>query len=382
MTQSEMLLDRARQLVAPLKLQARDSRSLRRVLESTITELHDAELFKILQPKRWGGFEADLKTFYRVQSILAEGCPSTAWVFGVVSVHSWQLGLFELDAQNDVWAENRNALIASSYAPTGTARPVEGGYRVSGKWSFSSGCDNCDWIFLGAFAPEMRTMLLPASDYRIEDNWNTVGLEGTGSKDIIVEDAFVPAHRSHLLMDGFKVTSPGNEVNNGALYRIPFGQVFVRSVSTTAIGIAQGAFNVFIDVAKERIGATDKARVALDPTAQLACAEAKALIDDVKLRLDHNADVLMSHANAGTIPSIETRVQFRFDSANAVRKCVEAVDLLFAASGGRAIFRDNPIQPFFQDIHGANAHFANRTDKPLRNLGSILLGGETTDFFL
>ena len=378
----KILKQRAQDLVPVLAERAKQTNDARRVLPETIEDFHKAGLFRMLQPARWGGHESDLETFFQVQATLAEGCPSSAWVFGVVSVHSWQLALFAEEAQRDVWGPNPKALIASSYAPTGKVEVVEGGYQLSGRWSFSSGSDNCDWIFLGGNAPEMRTFMLPRSDYEIEDNWNVAGLKGTGSKDIVVEGAFVPAYRTHDLMDGFRVTSPGNETNNATLYHVPFGQVFVRSVSTTAIGIARAALNIFVETAKTRIAAVDKAKVALDPTAQRACAEAKVLIDDVCLRLDHNARTLMEYAEEGEVPPIELRVQYRLDSANAVRRCVEAVDILFAASGGRAIFEDNPIQRFFQDIHAANAHFANRSDKPIANLGGVLLGQDTVDYFL
>src|SRR5262249_38516935 len=177
-----------------------------------------------------------------VQMTIAAACPSSAWVLGVVAVHGWQLALFPPQAQEDVWGRDREALISSSNAPTGKVIRVEGGFRISGRWSFSSGCDHCHWVFLGGFAPtapgekpDMRTFLLPRSDYRIDDNWHVAGLKGTGSKDIVVEDAFVPEHRTHRLIDGYLLKSPGHALNPAPLYRLPFGQIFVRSVSTSAI---------------------------------------------------------------------------------------------------------------------------------------------------
>jgi 3-hydroxy-9,10-secoandrosta-1,3,5(10)-triene-9,17-dione monooxygenase len=376
------MLARARELAPVLAARAVETAELRRVPEATIRDFQEAGFFRMLQPKRWGGFEMDPKAFFDVQWTLASGCPSSAWVFGVVAVHSWQLALFDKRAQEDVWEADRSALIASSYAPTGKVERVEGGYRVSGRWSFSSGCDCCQWVFLGGFAPEMHTFLLPASDYRIEDNWHVAGLRGTGSKDIVVDAAFVPEHRTHLLMDGFRGKSPGQTENTSALYRIPFGQIFVRSVSTSAIGIAQGALDAYRKVALSRIGASDKKEVRLDPTAQFACAEAATLLDEVKTVLHRDVERWMEHANAERLPPMDERVQCRYHSANTVAKCVQAVDALFAASGGRAIFQDAPIQRFFQDAHAAQAHFANKTDKPGRNLGRILFERETEDFFL
>jgi 3-hydroxy-9,10-secoandrosta-1,3,5(10)-triene-9,17-dione monooxygenase len=382
MTSGETLKQKARALVPVLSERAERTRAARRILDETISDFSEASFWRMLQPRRFGGLEVTPKDFFQVQSILGEACPSSAWVMGVVSVHSWQLALFEPQAQDEVWHDDSSALIASSYAPTGKVEAVDGGYRVHGRWSFSSGCDACDWIFLGGLAPEMRTFLLPRADYRIEDNWQVAGLAGTGSKDIVVEDAFVPKHRTHELMDGFRSRSPGNKINSSALYRIPFGQIFVRSVSTTAIGIAQGALDAFLKVARERVAASDSGRVALDPTAQSVCAEATLLISDVRAKLFSNCDELMDYAERDERMPLEQRLRFRLDSANAVRRCAEAVDALFAASGGRAIFNDSPILPYFLDIHAAQAHFANRTDKPTRNLGAFLLGAENQDFFL
>jgi 3-hydroxy-9,10-secoandrosta-1,3,5(10)-triene-9,17-dione monooxygenase len=245
-------------------------------------------------------------------------------------------------------------------------------------------------VFLGGMVPpeaegkppEMRTFLLPRADYVIHDTWHVAGLKGTGSNDIVVEDAFVPEHRTHRLLDGFRRKSPGNAVNPAPLYRLPFGQVFVRSVSTTAIGIAQGALDAYRAIAAKRIAAGDGSKVAEEGSVQLTCAEAAATIDDVRLVLHRNMDELMVAARRDEDITIERRVRFRFDSANAVVRSVAAVDALFAQSGGRAIFLGSPMLRYFLDAHAARAHFANSPDKPGRNLGGVLLGLKNQDYFL
>jgi 3-hydroxy-9,10-secoandrosta-1,3,5(10)-triene-9,17-dione monooxygenase len=295
-----------------------------------------------------------------------------------------------VEAQEDVWGKDSATLISSSYAPTGKVTRVEGGFRISGRWSFSSGCDHCQWVFLGGFVPpeaegkppEMRTFLLPRADYRIDDNWHVAGLKGTGSKDIVVENAFVPEHRTHKLIDGFKRQSPGNAVNPAALYRLPFGQIFVRSVSTSAIGAAQGALDAYRAVAEKRIAASDGAKVVEDVSTQMVCARAAAVIDEVRLVLHRNIGEMMALARAGEDIPIDRRVQFRFDSANAVVKCAAVIDDLFAQSGGRAIFLSSPILRYFLDVHAARAHYANNPDKPGRNLGGVMLGLKNQDYFL
>lgn len=383
------LVKRARELLPALAERVANGDELRRLPDDTVADFQRLGFFKILQPRRWGGFELDPQTLYEVQMTVAEACPSSAWVLGVVAVHSWQLAVFDEGAQREVWEQDSGTLISSSYAPTGKIERVDGGFKVTGRWSFSSGCDHCAWVFLGGFAPvpdgtppDMRTYLLPKIDYRIEDNWHVAGLKATGSKDIVVEGAFVPEHRTHRLIDGYKRKSPGNAVNPGALYRLPFGQVFVRSVSTSAIGMAQGALDAYRAVAAKRVAAGDGAKVALEPGAQTVAAEAAALIDEVKLVLFRNFDEMMALAHSDADMPIEQRVKWRYDSSLAVQKCVTAVDGLFTASGGRAIFLGSPLLRYFLDVHAARAHYANNPDKPGRNFGGVQLQQKNADFFL
>jgi 3-hydroxy-9,10-secoandrosta-1,3,5(10)-triene-9,17-dione monooxygenase len=387
---AEALVARAKALGPALRDRLTRADELRRIPDETIADFHQAGFFRMLQPSRWGGLQVDPGTFFEVQTTIATACPSSAWVLGVVAVHSWQLALFPLQAQEDAWGKDSNALVSSSYAPTGKIARTDGGFRVSGRWSFSSGCDHCQWVFLGGFvppqtegkAPEMRTFLLPRSDYRIDDNWHVAGLKGTGSKDIVVENAFVPEHRTHKIIDGFKRQSPGNAVNSAPLYKLPFGQVFVRSVSTSAIGAAMGAYAAFVENAAKRVAASDGAKVAEDPSTQTVIARAATLIDEARLVLRRNFDEMMALVNAGQDIPIERRVRFRHDSAMAVVKSVEAVDLLFTASGGRAIFLGSPLLRYFLDVHAARAHYANNPEKPGRNFGGVELGTKTTDYFI
>ena len=384
------LIARAKALAPTLLERAPAAAELRRLPDETVADFKEAGFFRMLQPQRWGGFEVDPKTFFEVQMTIAAACPSSAWVLGVVAVHSWQLALFADKAQEDVWGKDSSTLISSSYAPTGKITRVEGGYKVSGRWSFSSGCDHCQWVFLGGFVPpdgesknpDMRTFLLPRADYKIDDNWHVAGLKATGSKDIVVDDVFVPEHHTHKLIDGFFRKSPGNAVNTSPLYKLPFGQIFVRSVSTSAIGAAQGALDAYNQIAAKRIAAGDGAKVADDPATQIVAANAAALIDEARLVIQRNFDELMTAARTGADMPVERRVKFRYDSSRAVVKCVEAVDGLFTASGGRAIFLNSPILRYFLDVHAARAHYANNPDKPARNFGGVQLSLKNTDFFI
>lgn len=387
-SQHDDLTKRAKELAPVLAERRARASELRRLPDETVADMRQAGFFRMLQPKRWGGLEANPKTFFEVQTIIARACPSSAWVLGVVGVHAWQLALFPEEAQSDVWGADAGVLISSSYAPTGNVTRVPGGFEVSGRWSFSSGSDHCQWVFLGGFAPveegppDMRTYLLPRSDYRIEDTWHVAGLRGTGSKDIVVERAFVPEHRTHRLIDGFKCKSPGNAINPSPLYRLPFGQIFVRSVSTTAIGVAEAALEAFRTTASKRVAAGDRSQVAIDPAVQRVCADVATAIDEVKLTFTRNLDELIDYADRGEAPPVDRRVRFRHDSARATERCCDAVNDLFRATGGRAIFIGNPILDAWLDVNAARAHFANNPEKPARNFGGLLLEQKNADFFI
>ena len=384
----EALLAAARALLPALRERAPQAERERRLPQATVDDLHRLGFWRMLQPARYGGGEVHPNTFFDVQRLIATACPSTAWVLGVVGVHAWQLALFDGRAQEEVWGEDPSILISSSYAPTGKVTRVEGGYRITGRWSFSSGSAYCQWAFVGGFAPvtegppDMRTFLVPRGDYRIDDVWSTIALQGTGSNDLVMEDVFVPEHRTHKMSDGFRCLSPGNALNPAPLYRLPFGQVFTRSVSTSALGIAQGALDFYKEVTATKVGAADGNKAAQDPGAQMACARAASTLDQLSLVLHRNFDAMMIAAERGERIPLETRAAFRWDSSEAVSRCVDLVDELFSLCGARALFTDSPMRRYFLDAHGARAHYANRPEASGRNFGGIQLGLPTKDFFI
>ena len=228
----------------------------------------------------------------------------------------------------------------------------------------------------------MRTFLLPKSDFSLVDDWFTSGLKGTGSKSVLVEDAFVPENRTHKMSDGFRRKSPGHEINDSWIYKIPFGQIFTRSVATPAIGMAKGALEAYKEVTSKKVGRADGAKVALDPQSQEVCAQAALAIDEAHSLLHRDYESLKNHAIEDTEIPLEERVRFRYNSSVTTDKCVKAVDGLFTASGGGAIFQANEINRFFQDIHAARAHYANNPSKSGRNLGGVMLGQQTADWFI
>ncbi|MEZ5501464.1 MAG: acyl-CoA dehydrogenase family protein [Halioglobus sp.] len=390
LTQAEQLYKAARNLLPALRERSAETAALGHLPAATIEALQEAGFFRIMQPARYGGFELDPEVFFRVQMILAGACMSTAWVLGVVAIHNWQLGLFDDRAQRDVWGEDDSTLISSSYMPVGKVEHVEGGYRLSGHWGFSSGSKHCKWAFLGAMvppknageAPDYRTFLVPLGDYRIVDNWNVSGLEGTGSHDIVVDDAFVPEYRTHRSLHGFECNSPGNAVNTHYIFRLPFGQIFVRAVSSSSIGCLQGVIDNYIAVNKDRVGLNDGNKIATDPDAQMALAEAVAAVDECQAIMFRNFDTMVAAAKSGATLPMDERIRMRFDAALVARKCTDAINRMFISCGAQGIFRDHPLNRAWLDINAGRTHVANNPFKFGRNLGGVMMGGENHDFFL
>ena len=383
------LVDRAAALVPVLRARADACEAGNKVPDETIRDFQDAGFFKILQPRRSGGYEMDIETFYAVQMKLAEGCMSSAWVLGVVAVHNWQLALFDAKAQEDVWGKDEATLISSSYMPRAQVTPIEGGYRISGRWGFSSGVDHCDWAFLGGLVndpetgePDFWTFLVPRADFKILPIWDTIGLGGTGSHDVTVEDAYVPAYRTHRSKDGFAATNPGAKVNPAPLYKLPFGQVFVRAVSSSSIGALQGALDSFIEKGAKRRSANSGASASADPDVQMVIAETHVAIDEMKTILFRNFEHLTEKARAGEQADLETRLHYRFQSAQISGRCCALIARIFAASGAEAIYRGNPIARAFCDIHAGRAHVANNPGVVGRNFGGVLLGAPNSDSFI
>ena len=384
----EVLVSRAREMIPRLQERAAKTESLRRLPDETLVEMRDAGFFRVLQPKQYGGYEMDPQVFYDVCMTLAEGCMSTAWVYGVVGVHNWQIALFDPRAAADVWSKNTDVRIASTYMPKGQVKPVEGGFRFSGRWGFSSGIDHCDWVFLGGLIfsegqpPEYRTFLLPKSDFEVIDTWHVMGLKGTGSKDIVVKDVFVPEYRTHKASDGFMGTNPGRETFIADLYKLPFGQIFVRAVSSAAIGGLQGALNTFIEFGKARVGDMGN-KTSEQAPAQLAASDTAIAIDEMKLVLNRNFDVLMTKIRAKQpLDDVQQRLHFRTQAAQVVERSARHAYQLFSACGGRGIFLDFPLHRYMLDIMAARGHYANNPEQFGRNYGSVMLGKENADFFI
>jgi 3-hydroxy-9,10-secoandrosta-1,3,5(10)-triene-9,17-dione monooxygenase len=381
------LIDNARAMGPVLRERTARCRAERKVPDETVADFHEAGFFKILQPEQWGGYAMDPQVFYAVGLEVARFCPSSAWVLGVIAVHNWQLAVFDDRAAQDVWGQDPSVLISSSYAPVGKVKVVDGGFRLSGRWSFSSGSEHCKWAFLGAVVPtpeapfdmaNYRTFLVPIEDYEIVDNWDVVGLQGTGSHDIVVNDAFVPDYRTHRSMDGFLCDNPGNAVNAAPLYRMPFMQVFVRAVCTATLGACEGALDAFVDVAKTRQVGPNKMKD--DPFARRLAAEVKASVEEMKLTMIRNFDAMMDHCREGEPIPIDDRVRYRYDSAVVADRSLEMSGRILKAAGSGGIREGSDLLAFHLDMLASQAHVANHSNPFASNMGGMMFGEDNMDY--
>ncbi len=371
------------EVLPAIQSRAAQAKSERRLPAETIADLKGSGFFRALLPRRLGGLEIRPSVFFRVQVLLGQACTSTGWAGGIIAVHPFQIALMERQVQELVYSSDPDTLVSSAYAPVGVVTRVDGGFKLSGRWAWSSGSDHCSWALLGGIVPEegYRTFLVPRKDYRIEDTWRSIGLEGTGSNDIVVNDAFVPDPFTHKQSDGFQLTNPGVTEISNPMYRIPWGQLFVRTVSCAALGGCKAAFDLFIESVKGP-SSNDSTKHAADVDVQRRIAQAANTLDELELVMQRNLERLEELASARLeIPMIE-RVKYRYQASLVIDKCLSVIDSLFSVAGGRSVYLGSPIQQRFLDLHVARAHIANHPVPFARNFGAVLLGGQNSDYFL
>ncbi len=379
----ETMMAAIKELQPVFRERAPQTRQERKVPQASIDALQDAGFFLSLQPKRYGGLEMKPQEFFKLQIAIAEACMSTAWASGIIAVHAVQLAMMDDRAQQAVWNDSIHTRISSSYAPMGKVTPTEGGFKLSGRWGWSSGSDHCTWVLLGAIVPGegYRTFLVPRSDYEIIDTWQSMGLEGTGSNDIVVDDVFVPDYMTHKQSDGFAGTNPWLAVNDALLYRLPWAQSFIRVVSTPAIGACKATVELYKHAVLNKASG-DPTKLAGDTQVVERIAAALNGIDEMETILFRNFDVMLAQLERGEEIPLEDRVRYRYQASLVISKSIDIVDSLFEVAGGHSVFNNSEIQQRFRDVHTARAHVANNPTGFGRNFGGVALGMENGDFFI
>ncbi|MFF3568984.1 acyl-CoA dehydrogenase family protein [Nocardia jiangxiensis] len=335
--------------------------------DESVALVRQAGVMRLLQPAEFGGYAAHPRDFAEAVMAVAKRCGSTGWVCGVGGVHPWEMALLDRRLQNELWGENPDTWMASPYAPQGTATITDDGYIVKGHWNFSSGTDHCDWVVLGALvctadgaptAPaQVIHVVIPRKDYTIiDDSWDVIGLCGTGSKDVVVDGAYVPAYRtidSTEVAEGELAAERAGRTET--LYKLPFWAMFPLGITSAVIGICEGALAAHLDYQRERVNAMGT-RVKDDPYVLSTISEAAAEIAASRTQLIDGVSRLYDLADAGKPISFEDRSLVRRNQVRSAWRAVDAVDEIFARSGGNAARKRTPLQRFWRDAHVGLQH--------------------------
>jgi len=351
----EQLIERARSLVPVLAERAQSCEDSRRLPEQTLNDFVEAGFYRISQPAAHGGYEMSPEVLFNVSMILAEGCPSSAWCACLIGVHNWEFGLMDAAAAKDMWQEDDTSRFSSSYAPFGKIEAVAGGYQLSGRWQWSSGSDHCSWAMLGGLLagdgpPEQIAMLLPREDYQIIDTWHVAGLKGTGSNDIVVDNAFIPEHRTHVLR------APGKGAFGSAIYQLPFGNVFGLCLCAVTQGIAEAALKNYTQYLRDRRHAYDGAAMSEDPFQMRKLSEATATVQANRIRFHSVFRRLEASLEESATVPVEVQIAETWEVQVVAHNNADLVTGLLRASGGGAQRLDHPMQRYFRDINAAVAH--------------------------
>jgi 3-hydroxy-9,10-secoandrosta-1,3,5(10)-triene-9,17-dione monooxygenase len=373
---------RARDLAAGLVERRAETEALRRLPDATMEEFVASGLMRLNQASRWGGAELGTEGAVEVIAEVAKGDASAGWVFGLIASHFWLICLFPPEAQEEMWGSDPNVMMSSSFVATeGTFERVEGGYRVKGRWPFSSGSDHCSWAMLGIVLPpagpdQLPTLvwgLLPREDYRIDDDWRTVGMRGTGSNTLIVEDAFIPDHRCINPWEVSAGTAPGTAINPAPLFRLPFGPALAYYLSAPALGAAERTFADWVHYIAGKRQVFTGAEVGKQAPTLIRAGELSAQLEAARLLMTTTPRAIDEAIQQGPLDQ-ELRVRSGRNATYAVRMCVDVVERCMQFSGGTGLFESHPVQQGWRDVHGVAAHVGFGIDNAYGTYGNILLG--------
>lgn len=379
----EELVARAAALGPQLRKTAAETEANRAVLKENMQALFDNQLLRFFQPKRHGGFELEWGAQFSIGREVAKHCPSTAWIVAVVGAHAAFLGRMPGAVQDEVWGPKQDQLICTgSVKRHGTAVRENDGIRVKGQWAFFSGCDHADWAMFPVTVEGDKTptqVVVPRSDWEIADTWHVAGMRGTGTKDIVVDDAFVPAHRTLAAPEWLAANPPGSKVNDSYIYRVNFLPYVGTSLLGPLLGTAEGAYNDYCAISAKRVGSMTGEAVADNAPVQLRVAESAAEL--------HAADVIMTEQIAylremgrkgAAIPAAK-RLEINRDRSFVAKLCIQSTERLAGMMGAMGIFDSNPVQRHLRDVNGMATQIGINWDRNMLPYGKWALGLPTGD---
>ena len=371
----EELVETARKLVPRLEERASATEKARRIPDETLRDFVESGLLRASQPQAYGGLGLPYTALLEVAMELASGCASAGWCYSIWAGHNFFAGMYPKPGQDEYWQGSADVISVTSFNPVGaTAVPEKDGYRVSGRWDFASGSDHATWALVAGIGPEgMMQFMIPVADFRVDDTWFVSGLRGSGSKDVVVEDAFVPAHRVVSMAEVTEGRTPGRDIHDDPGYRIPLMSIFPFTLLAPAIGAARGALRAFESSTRAKVAsprATPSQIAALSERLGTSWAEVDAAQRTLRMRM-HEA---YARAERLEVPDRATRLACRRDHAFAAKLCRRSVDRLFEAAGGHALFDGQPLQRFQRDVHAITNHIALVFDAPVTDFGRSQLG--------
>jgi len=376
---AEDLIDRARKLAPNLRERALQCEQQRAIPQESVEEFIDAGLIHTLQPKRWGGYEQDHETAFNIAIELGKStCGSSAWCLNYLADHACMLALFPEEAQHDVWSKNKAACIATSAAPTGKVSVASGGYRLDGRWSWCSGLRHSQWIMIGGLIfregedhPDMRLFLVPVAEVKQDDTWYSAGLRGSGSVTSVLDNVFVPEHRTVQFSALREGQSPGSKTNTNPIYRTPFIAVHTYALLGPVLGLARGGYADYVQWARQRHLTYTQQGVAQHVPLEIKIAEIAAQIDAAELLARRS---LATARKDYTGMDMETRTLLRRDLTYAGRLLRDAMDALVTITGASGMMDANSAQRCWRDVHAIASHVVMNWDVAAENFGRSEFG--------
>jgi len=369
-------------MVSTLRARAAEAETLRQLPQATIDEVAAAGAFGLVMPTEVGGWNLGLRSLTNVTRILAQGCVSSGWTLSFFMLHNWFVVRSSAELQADVFADRPYAMLPCPLAPTGKAVPVEGGYRMTGRWGWATGVQHGDWVMVNTLidrdgVPEARFCLAPIADVEIVDVWHTSGMRGTGSNDVVADDVFVPEHRSITSAELRSENPPGALFNDNPFIRYPLTPVLAMVGASPALGGAEAAVDLFRDHIRTRVlpySAGDKQ--AEQPTSQLRLAEARATVRAAHLVWRDAIDQISDVYDAGGQIPLSERGRFRLAASHVVRLSRQAVNIVVEGAGASVYFLDSPLQRIQRDLETLKGHVVFDWDRTAQLAGKLELGIE------
>lgn len=372
------LVKRARDLIPLLAAHAAEAERQRKPVDSVIQAIADAEIYKLMVPKCYGGLELDMDTFFEVGVALGEGDASTAWVSNFYIEHNWIFSQFPEKFQKELFASRTYVLAPAMISPSATVKREKGGFRINGRWQWGTGIMHGGWVIPAATEitpdgkPNPRWFALPKSEVSVDDTWYVDGMIGTGSNDVVIDNVFIPEERAVSMREMMGGHGPGSQLHAGPLYRTPMMPILTLAATMPALGQAKTAVRLFRERLQERT-LLDMNKQAQRSASQMRLARAEVEVCETELLLRHCVEDICTKRN---MASLEDRARWATQLAMAVHQCKKIIQDVVEASGAHAHFQDNPLQRAQRDVNTLACHFVFDLDGKLESYGRLLLGQE------